>query len=87
MPTAFELPLTDRALLREQLLVAGEWVEGEGGERDAVLDPATGERIASVARGTRADARRAIEAPPRRRTPGPARRPRPAPSSCAPGTT
>ena len=61
MPTAFELPLTDRALLREQLLVAGEWVEGEGGERDAVLDPATGERIASVARGTRADARRAIE--------------------------
>ncbi|MBX5440196.1 MAG: NAD-dependent succinate-semialdehyde dehydrogenase [Solirubrobacteraceae bacterium] len=62
MSTAFELALTDRSLLREQLLVNGEWVDGEHGERDPVLDPATGEQIASVARGTRADARRAIEA-------------------------
>ena len=60
MPTAFALPLADRALLREQLLIDGAWEDGTGGERDAVLDPATRREIARVARGTREDARRAI---------------------------
>jgi succinate-semialdehyde dehydrogenase/glutarate-semialdehyde dehydrogenase len=60
VPTAFDLPLTDPSLLREQLLVGGAWGDGEGGERDPVLDPATGQEIARVARATRGDARRAI---------------------------
>jgi succinate-semialdehyde dehydrogenase/glutarate-semialdehyde dehydrogenase len=62
MPTAIHPPLTDPTLLREQLLIDGEWVDGAGGEREPVTDPATGEIVAEVAVGTRADAVRAIEA-------------------------
>ncbi|HEY4276819.1 MAG TPA: NAD-dependent succinate-semialdehyde dehydrogenase [Conexibacter sp.] len=61
MSTLFPLDLTDRSLLREQLLIGGEWVDGGDGERDDVRDPATGQAVAHVARGTRADAQRAIE--------------------------
>jgi succinate-semialdehyde dehydrogenase / glutarate-semialdehyde dehydrogenase len=53
---------TGLELLRDRLFIGGRWVEGEHGERDAVLDPATGEVVARVARATRADARRAVEA-------------------------
>jgi succinate-semialdehyde dehydrogenase/glutarate-semialdehyde dehydrogenase len=53
--------LRDRSLLREQLFVGGRWEDGTG-ERDDVLDPATGQVVARVARGSRADARRAIDA-------------------------
>jgi succinate-semialdehyde dehydrogenase / glutarate-semialdehyde dehydrogenase len=53
---------SDLDLLRHDLLIGGEWVAGAGGERDDVTDPATGETIARVARGTREDARRAIVA-------------------------
>ena len=56
------LPLSDGDLLREQLHLAGTWVDGAGGEVDEVLDPATGECIAHVARGTAADADRAVAA-------------------------
>ncbi len=62
MSTALRPELADRSLLREQLFIDGAWVDGAGGERDDVTDPATGELIAQVARGTRTDARRAIEA-------------------------
>jgi succinate-semialdehyde dehydrogenase/glutarate-semialdehyde dehydrogenase len=62
MTTAIHPPLTDPTLLREQLLIAGEWVDGAGGEREPVTDPATGEVVASVAVGDRSDAVRAIEA-------------------------
>ena len=62
MSTAFRLDLTDPALLREQLLISGEWVDGAEAARDAVIDPASGQVVAEVARGTREDARRAIEA-------------------------
>jgi succinate-semialdehyde dehydrogenase/glutarate-semialdehyde dehydrogenase len=62
MTTAIHPPLTDPTLLREQLLIDGEWVDGAGGEREPVTDPATGEVVAEVAVGTRADAVRAIEA-------------------------
>jgi succinate-semialdehyde dehydrogenase/glutarate-semialdehyde dehydrogenase len=61
MSTATHLDLTDRALLRDQLLIGGEWVDGADRARDDVIDPATGEVIAQVAAGTREDARRAIE--------------------------
>ncbi len=54
--------LGDTALLRDQLYLDGAWVDGAGGERADVTDPASGAVIASVAEGTREDARRAIEA-------------------------
>jgi succinate-semialdehyde dehydrogenase/glutarate-semialdehyde dehydrogenase len=44
------------------MLIAGEWVESESGERAAAESPATGEAIGTVPQGTRADARRAIAA-------------------------
>jgi acyl-CoA reductase-like NAD-dependent aldehyde dehydrogenase len=44
------------------MFVAGEWVGAESGETFAATSPATGERIADVASGSREDARRAIEA-------------------------
>src|ERR1700726_4225978 len=62
MSTALSLELTDRSLLREELLIDGAWVGGAAGARDVVTDPATGQLVGEVARGTRADARRAIEA-------------------------
>ena len=46
----------------EDLFIDGEWVAGSGGERVAVTDPATGERIASVASAGPEDVRRAIAA-------------------------
>ncbi|MDO8209036.1 NAD-dependent succinate-semialdehyde dehydrogenase [Conexibacter sp. CPCC 206217] len=61
MSTALHLDLNDRALLRDQLLIGGEWVDGAAGARDDVTDPATGGLVGQVAAGTRADARRAIE--------------------------
>ena len=54
--------LGDSALLRDQLYLDGAWVDGTGGARAEVTDPATGAVIASVAEGTRDDARHAIEA-------------------------
>ena len=62
MPTTTALELTDAALLRTQILIGGEWVDGQDGAVDAVRDPATGEHITHVARGTAADAHRAIAA-------------------------
>jgi succinate-semialdehyde dehydrogenase/glutarate-semialdehyde dehydrogenase len=48
--------------VQEDLFIDGEWVPGSGGERFAVIDPATGAQIASVASADRADVRRAIAA-------------------------
>src|SRR5471030_313260 len=48
--------------VREDLFIDGEWVPGSGGDRIAVIDPATGAQIASVASADRADVRRAIAA-------------------------
>jgi succinate-semialdehyde dehydrogenase/glutarate-semialdehyde dehydrogenase len=62
MPVATSLPLSDPALLCEQLYIGGRWVDGEGGRVEPVTDPASGERIAEVAVGTAADAERAIGA-------------------------
>src|SRR6266404_4619766 len=43
-------------------IVGGEWVDSASGEAMEVLNPATGEAIAEVPRGTKEDADRAVEA-------------------------
>src|SRR5881275_2130298 len=43
-------------------IVEGEWVDSTSGETMEVLNPATGEAIAEVPRGTKEDADRAVEA-------------------------
>ncbi|MCP9485295.1 MAG: aldehyde dehydrogenase family protein [Gaiellaceae bacterium MAG52_C11] len=47
---------------RVRLFVADDWVDGVGAEPLRVTSPATGEEIALVEQGTRADVARAIEA-------------------------
>ena len=46
----------------KQMFIDGRWVESESGEHFEADSPATGEVIASVAKGSRADAQRAVEA-------------------------
>lgn len=48
--------------LPDRLFIGGKWIDAESGETDAVINPATGEIIAHVARGKAADAEKAIEA-------------------------
>ena len=43
-------------------IVGGEWVDSASGETMEVLNPATGEAIAEVPRGTQADVDRAVQA-------------------------
>jgi acyl-CoA reductase-like NAD-dependent aldehyde dehydrogenase len=45
-----------------QNFVGGEWVDAAEGETMEVINPATGEVIAEVPRGTQADVDRAVEA-------------------------
>jgi len=59
----------DVARLVKKMFVDGRWVESESGELFDADSPATGEVIAQVPQGTRADARRAIEAAHRARRP------------------
>ena len=47
---------------RHQNCVGGEWVDAVEGETQEVLNPATGETIAEVPRGSQADVDRAVEA-------------------------
>ncbi|HEY7792954.1 MAG TPA: aldehyde dehydrogenase family protein, partial [Gaiellaceae bacterium] len=49
-------------LLRTQAYVDGRWSDAEGGETFPVVDPATGDSIASVPRLGASETRRAIEA-------------------------
>src|SRR5438874_13811740 len=46
----------------KKMFVDGKWVESESGQLFAADRPATGEIIAQVPKGTRADAQRAVEA-------------------------
>jgi succinate-semialdehyde dehydrogenase/glutarate-semialdehyde dehydrogenase len=48
--------------MRDQLLIGGEWRDGAERDRFSVLDPATGEEIATVAAGTPEDATHAVDA-------------------------
>jgi len=54
--------MAGKAEVREQLLIGGEWRDGAASERFDVLNPATGEAIASVAAGTPGDAVGAVDA-------------------------
>lgn len=53
---------TKMSTMREQLVIGGEWVDGSENSRIDVFNPANGEKIASVADGTPADATAAVEA-------------------------
>src|ERR671911_2462064 len=50
------------AVSKLQNFIGGEWVDSAGGETMEVLNPATGEVIAEVARSTPEDADRAVQA-------------------------
>src|SRR5207249_1276360 len=52
----------DVARTVKQMFISGSWVESESGEHFDADSPVTGEVIAEVPKGTRADAQRAIEA-------------------------
>ena len=50
------------AVRHHQMFIGGEWVEGSGGEQQDVKNPALGEVIATVPKGTDADVDRAVKA-------------------------
>jgi aldehyde dehydrogenase (NAD+) len=52
----------DAAVMREKMLIGGEWVDAAGGETFESRDPATGEVIAVVPRATAVDVDRAVAA-------------------------
>ncbi|TMG12471.1 MAG: gamma-aminobutyraldehyde dehydrogenase [Chloroflexi bacterium] len=50
------------AVKRREMFIGGQWVAGSGSEGQAVINPATGETIAEVPKGTEADVDRAVKA-------------------------
>src|SRR5207248_9654126 len=50
------------AVKRREKVIGGEWVQGSGSEGQAIVNPATGETIAEVPKGTEADVDRAVKA-------------------------
>ena len=54
--------ISDKQLLRSQAYINGAWVDADNGETFAVLNPATGETVAQVAKCGTAETQRAIEA-------------------------
>jgi len=50
------------AIKRRQMFVGGEWVDGAGSESQSIINPATGEVIAEVPKGTQEDVDRAVQA-------------------------
>ncbi|MDJ0908029.1 MAG: NAD-dependent succinate-semialdehyde dehydrogenase [Woeseiaceae bacterium] len=56
------MQLSDQTLLKSQAYIDGQWCDADSGETYDVLNPATGEAVASVARCGTAETRRAIEA-------------------------
>ncbi|CAB3764720.1 succinate-semialdehyde dehydrogenase (NADP(+)) [Burkholderia puraquae] len=57
-----KLPLKDAGLLRQAMLIDGEWVQADSGQTLEVHNPATGELVARVPNGGAAETRRAIAA-------------------------
>ncbi|AFT86077.1 NAD-dependent succinate-semialdehyde dehydrogenase [Paraburkholderia phenoliruptrix] len=57
-----KLPLKDAGLLRQAMLIDGEWVQADSGQTLEVRNPATGELVARVPNGGGAETRRAIAA-------------------------
>jgi len=56
------MQISDQGLLKTQAYVDGQWIDADSGETLAVLNPATGETIAEIAKCGTAETRRAIEA-------------------------
>src|SRR5437879_4350026 len=50
------------AVKRREMFIGGEWVSGSGDESQEIINPATGEVIAEVPKGTEADVDRAVKA-------------------------
>src|SRR6266481_3929075 len=50
------------AVKRREMFIGGEWVSGSGSETQPIINPATGETIAEVPKGTEADVDRAVKA-------------------------
>ena len=50
------------AVKRREMFIGGQWVAGSGSEGQAVINPATGETIAEVPKGTEDDVDRAVKA-------------------------
>ena len=55
-------PAQTLEMKRTQLYINGEWADGEKSDGYDVINPATEDTLATVAYGTGADARRALEA-------------------------
>jgi len=50
------------AVKRREMFIGGEWVAGSGDQGQPIINPATGETIAEVPKGTEADVDRAVKA-------------------------
>src|SRR5207245_8892221 len=50
------------AVKRREMFIGGEWVSGSGSASQEIINPATGEIIAEVPKGTEADVDRAVKA-------------------------
>ncbi len=48
--------------MHTRLFINGQWQDSDGGQEMAILNPATGQQIATVADGSRADVDRAVQA-------------------------
>jgi succinate-semialdehyde dehydrogenase/glutarate-semialdehyde dehydrogenase len=57
-----KMQISDQGLLKTQAYVDGQWINADSGETHAVLNPATGETIAEIAKCGTNETRRAIEA-------------------------
>lgn len=62
MTEPIKLPLKDPGLLRQAILINGEWVQADSGETIEIRNPATGELVARVPNGGAVETRRAIAA-------------------------
>ncbi|MEE8425968.1 MAG: NAD-dependent succinate-semialdehyde dehydrogenase [Woeseiaceae bacterium] len=56
------MQISDQGLLKTQAYVDGKWIAADSGETLAVINPATGDTIAEIAKCGTAETRRAIEA-------------------------
>ena len=55
------ITLKDPSLLKQQLFINGDWVDGDSGEFVSVINPATGLELCKVASGGKSETRYAIE--------------------------
>jgi succinate-semialdehyde dehydrogenase/glutarate-semialdehyde dehydrogenase len=56
------MQISDKGLFKTQAYVDGQWIDADSGETHPVINPATGETIAEIAKCGTAETRRAIEA-------------------------